>query len=156
MNQLIKIQLKSPKLLSQGIRKHDYKTLGTIVINSPMSPPSPKCPPTPKINKAEKSLPRTTRSTLSQLRSGFSKFLNSYKARIDPSHSDKCDKCNTAIHTTEHLFACPPDPAYCPGYMEKTQTGSQLPWPAYRWQRMRCEGYTNKQIWFSIYQSENS
>ena len=63
-----------------------------------------------KINKAEKTLPRTTRSTLSQLRSGFSKFLNSYKARIDPSHSDKCDKCNTAIHTTEHLFACPRNP----------------------------------------------
>ena len=64
----------------------------------------------PKINKAEKSLPRTTRSTLSQLRSGFSKFLNSYKARIDPSQSDKCDKCTTAIHTTEHLFACPQNP----------------------------------------------
>ena len=32
--------LKSPKLLSKRIRKLYYKTLGTIVINSPMSPPS--------------------------------------------------------------------------------------------------------------------
>ena len=64
----------------------------------------------PKINKAEKELPRTTRSTLSQLRSGFSKHLNSYKNRLDPSFSDKCDKCNTATHTTEHLFLCPQNP----------------------------------------------
>ena len=35
-----KIQLKSPKLLSQSIRKNYYKTLGTNVINSSMSPPS--------------------------------------------------------------------------------------------------------------------
>ena len=32
--------LKSPKLLSQRIRKRYYKTLGTGVINSPMTPPS--------------------------------------------------------------------------------------------------------------------
>ena len=36
INQQIKIQLKSPKLLSQLIRKRYYKTLGTSVINSPM------------------------------------------------------------------------------------------------------------------------
>ena len=29
---------KSPKFLSQQIRKRNYKTLGTIVINSPLSP----------------------------------------------------------------------------------------------------------------------
>ena len=32
--------LKSPKLISQRIRKCYYKTLGTSVINSPMSPSS--------------------------------------------------------------------------------------------------------------------
>ena len=31
---------KSPKLLIQRIRKHHYETLGTSVINSPLSPPS--------------------------------------------------------------------------------------------------------------------
>ena len=35
-----KIKLKFPKLLSQQIRKHYYKTLGRSRINSPMSPPS--------------------------------------------------------------------------------------------------------------------
>ena len=38
MNQPIKIQ--SLKLLSQRIRKHYYKTMGTIAMNIPMSPPS--------------------------------------------------------------------------------------------------------------------
>ena len=38
----IKIQWKSPKLLSQQLRKRFCKTLGTSVINSPMSPPSLK------------------------------------------------------------------------------------------------------------------
>ena len=37
---LIKIQEKSSKLL---IRKRYYKTLGTSVINNPMSSPSPCC-----------------------------------------------------------------------------------------------------------------
>ena len=32
--------LKSPKMLSQQIRKRNYKTLGTSAINSSMSPPS--------------------------------------------------------------------------------------------------------------------
>ena len=37
--QPIKIQLKFPNLLSQRMRKHYNKTIGTSVINSPMSPP---------------------------------------------------------------------------------------------------------------------
>ena len=41
MNQPIKIQEKSPMLVSQLMRKRYYKTLGTSVINSLMSPPSP-------------------------------------------------------------------------------------------------------------------
>ena len=39
-NQSLKIRLKSPKLLSWKIRKSIFKTLGTSVINRPMSPPS--------------------------------------------------------------------------------------------------------------------
>ena len=33
-----KNSLKSPKLLRQQIRRRDYKTLGTSVINSPLTP----------------------------------------------------------------------------------------------------------------------
>ena len=40
MNKPIKIQKESPKLLRQRIRKQYYITLGTSVINSPISPPS--------------------------------------------------------------------------------------------------------------------
>ena len=63
----------------------------------------------PAIKEKEKSLPRTTRSTLSQLRSGYSQYLNSYKSRIDPNISDKCPNCNNS-HTTAHLFNCPGNP----------------------------------------------
>ena len=37
INQPIKIQLKSQKLLGQGTRKRNYETLRTRVINSPVS-----------------------------------------------------------------------------------------------------------------------
>ena len=39
MKQPIRIWMKSLKLLSESIRKRHNKTLGTSVINSPMSPP---------------------------------------------------------------------------------------------------------------------
>ena len=38
MNQPIKIQQMFLKLLSQKMRKRDYKNLGTRVINRPLSP----------------------------------------------------------------------------------------------------------------------
>ena len=63
----------------------------------------------PDISKTEKSLPRTTRSTLAQLRSGYSIYLNSYKARIDRSVVDKCPDCDNS-HTTTHIFNCPNKP----------------------------------------------
>ena len=67
--------------------------------------------PPPKIDDSEKDLPRRTRTTLSQLRSGYSPFLQSYMARIRPDeHQDLCPKCQASPHTTVHLFACPADP----------------------------------------------
>ena len=64
----------------------------------------------PNINKDEKQLPRTTRATLSQLRSGYSRNLNSYMARIDQNVEDKCPDCLQPGHTTLHLFDCPTKP----------------------------------------------
>ena len=61
----------------------------------------------PQIHASEKRLPRATRATLSQLRSGYSNFLNSYKARINPNIQDVCPNCNANSHTTRHLFNCP-------------------------------------------------
>ncbi|MCP4055272.1 MAG: reverse transcriptase family protein [Mesoflavibacter sp.] len=68
----------------------------------------------PKISETEKTLPRTTRTTLAQLRSGYSNYLNSYKARISQNQpdpvSDLCPLCNAESHTTTHLFSCPNNP----------------------------------------------
>ena len=61
------------------------------------------------INNSEKSFPRCTRSTLAQLRSGYSNYLNSYKARINPEIEDKCPHCPES-HTTNHLFNCVNNP----------------------------------------------
>ena len=70
--------------------------------------------PPPKISDSEKVLPRATRSTLAQLRSGYSNYLNSYKARItqnlDNPTLDICPLCNDALHTTNHLFNCRSNP----------------------------------------------
>jgi hypothetical protein len=66
--------------------------------------------PPPEIDKAEKDLPRKTRSTLSQLRSGYSSMLNSYLARIRDDVQDICPDCNISPHTTLHLFDCPSKP----------------------------------------------
>ena len=55
-------------------------------------------------------LPRRTRVLLSQLRSGFSPFLHSYRARVSPGSPDDCPDCGTARHDTAHLFECPARP----------------------------------------------
>lgn len=64
----------------------------------------------PPINQEEKSLPRRTRSTLAQLRSGYSSHLNSYLHRIGASDSDRCPDCLVEAHTSKHLFSCTANP----------------------------------------------
>ena len=64
----------------------------------------------PAISLTELDLPRRTRTTLAQLRSGYSNFLNSYKARINPEIQDICPHCQEDSHTTLHLFDCQNNP----------------------------------------------
>ena len=64
----------------------------------------------PEINQEILTLDRTTRSELSQLRSGFSKRLNSYLHRLDASIPDECPDCLLSPHDTAHLFACRANP----------------------------------------------
>ena len=65
----------------------------------------------PPINQSEKSLPRKTRTTLSQLRSGYSSSLNSFLSRINPlEYEDTCPKCGQGPHDTPHLFNCLANP----------------------------------------------
>ena len=67
----------------------------------------------PEINSEEKLLPRTTRSTLAQLRSGYSSSLNSFLSRCFPSkYSNTCPNCGQSPHDTAHLFKCPSKPTH--------------------------------------------
>ena len=64
----------------------------------------------PKIHKDETHLSRPTRTTLAQLRTGYSKTLQSYMHRLDPTIPDICPDCLLHPHTTQHLFNCPTYP----------------------------------------------
>ena len=64
----------------------------------------------PKISMSEKTLPRVTRSTLSQLRSGFCSKLNDFRFRIGQTDSSACPECHMGEHNVSHLFDCPRHP----------------------------------------------
>ena len=64
----------------------------------------------PEINQEELSLTRKSRSQLSQLRSGYSRILNSYNSRIDGNILNSCPKCHQSPHDSSHLFNCPANP----------------------------------------------
>ena len=66
----------------------------------------------PEVHKSEITLPRSTRATLTQLRSGFSKSVNSYMSIIDPTISNNCPDCDASPHDIDHLFACRSKPTY--------------------------------------------
>ncbi len=66
----------------------------------------------PEVNKMEANLTRSVRSQLSQLRSGYSRLLNSYLHRIDDNIEDKCPLCKQTPHDTVHLFNCPQNPTH--------------------------------------------
>ena len=66
--------------------------------------------PPPHIDEAEKSLPRSHRTALSQLRSGFCPSLNSYQFRVGWSPSQSCPECDHHEHSVAHLFQCPARP----------------------------------------------
>ena len=64
----------------------------------------------PDVDVAELDLPRGARTTLAQLRSGYSSALNSFKHRIGLAPTDVCPCCRQTEHTTPHLFSCPARP----------------------------------------------
>ena len=64
----------------------------------------------PDIHPSEKSLPRKVRCSLSRLRSGFCRLLQSYLHRLDETVSDDCPECGQAPHDTAHLFNCKSNP----------------------------------------------
>ena len=64
----------------------------------------------PKISLSEKTLPRVTRSTLSQLRSGFCAKLNDFRFRVGQTTDSACPECQMGEHSVSHLFDCPRHP----------------------------------------------
>ena len=61
----------------------------------------------PEVHRSITSLPRHWKTTLSQLRSGFCRSLNSYRAVVDLNTPSSCPDCLSAEHTPSHLFECP-------------------------------------------------
>ena len=64
----------------------------------------------PKISKKEQFLPRLTRVTLAQLRSGHCARLKDYQFRIGSAVDDLCPGCSLVSHSVTHLFQCPAHP----------------------------------------------
>ena len=83
----------------------------------------------PPVHKSEETLPRETRATLAQLRSGYSNFLASYKARIAENIQDVCPNCNDSPHNTQQIFncqACPTTLTVTDLWSRPTETASFL------------------------------
>jgi hypothetical protein len=62
--------------------------------------------PPPPIASVETSLPRSYRSALTKLRSGYCSSLAFYSARIGRSLSSACSECGDPLQSVQHLFAC--------------------------------------------------
>ena len=60
----------------------------------------------PAVAASERRLPRSHRTTLAQLRSGFCQSLNDYLMRVGRSQTALCPECLIRRHTVRHLFEC--------------------------------------------------
>ncbi|KAF2359679.1 hypothetical protein FHG87_009559 [Trinorchestia longiramus] len=99
------LSLFCSQYLHSSLRPHhpNYLTFSRPSMQRALSGSS-NCPP--PISEQERSLPRSTRTLLSQLRSGQSRALNSYQARIGAAQHPTCSACGAVDHTTGHRFSC--------------------------------------------------
>ena len=63
-------------------------------------------------NFVSKAADHSKASELARLRSGFSRNLNSYMNRIDPSIADTCPACNHTPQDINHLLNCSSKPTH--------------------------------------------
>ena len=71
-----------------------------------------------EIDPAEQLLPRSYRSALSQLWSGYCLRLQSYRHSVDRADDPTCPDCHSTKHMVAHLFSCPSHPTdLAPGDM---------------------------------------
>ena len=64
----------------------------------------------PPISLEEDTLRRPQRTTLSQLRSGHCRLLNSYQNRLKQTIDPRCPDCGVNPHDVPHLFNCTAHP----------------------------------------------
>lgn len=84
------------KLHRETVEETIMQYIPNVVINKPA----------PQIDTSENILPRSTRATLSQLRSGWCRLLNCYMSRLDNTIDNACPLCGSGPHDTRHLFNC--------------------------------------------------
>ena len=89
----------------QVIRDIHRDTVRRTVANYGVSKTLGKRPP--EVNAAERTLSRPARTRLAQLRSGYSKHLGSYEARITNNAAvNVCPDCAMSPHDVHHIFNC--------------------------------------------------
>ena len=98
---------------TEGWYKRGIKSIHTTAMSNTINGYEPnkvlqRIPPV--ISPDERRLPRSTTTTLAQLRSGYCPLLTSYRSRLDPSVKNECPLCESQPHDTAHLFSCPQRP----------------------------------------------
>ena len=98
---------------TEGWYKRGIKSIHTTAVSNTINGYEPnkllqKIPPV--ISPDERRLPRSTRTTLAQLRSGYCLLLTSYMSRLDPSVKNECPLCESQPHDTARFFSCPQRP----------------------------------------------
>ena len=100
--------ITQPDSYRESLRRvHSDAVAAAIVALSPnrllgVSPPA--------VSASERRLPRAHRTTLSQLRSGFSSAMRDYRHRIGAEPTPECPECADPCHSVPHLFSCPARP----------------------------------------------
>ncbi len=93
------------------------------------------------MHEREKSRSLALLSSLSQLRSGYSRMLNTYLHKIEERNDDCCSLCNQSPYNTVHLFSCPNNPTKMDVFitLDPTNSGGQLfiPWGRHHLNRYR-------------------
>ncbi|KAI5747005.1 uncharacterized protein LOC108253371 [Diaphorina citri] len=99
--------------LSEGDHKANLRTIHLNAIDKAVENFTPNRvlnQQPPEVSNEELRLPRKTRSTLAQLRSGWSKILNAYLHSINNEVENKCPDCQQSPHDVHHLFTCSAHP----------------------------------------------
>ena len=113
VSDVVQPYLNADGVIEPGTYKATIDSIHTDIVSDAISRLAPNrilnCAP-PVIDNKENYLPRITRATLAQLRSGFCSRLNDYQFKIGERPNDLCPECGTVTHSSQHLFECPSFP----------------------------------------------